>query len=83
VFGEYRREFKDDENRSLTSSFNGAGISTPFTTTARPLGRDHAVAGGDLEITNGGAAALVLEYRGQFFGGYDIHALQGGVKVRF
>jgi len=83
VFGEYRREFKDDENRRLTSSFAGAGISAPFTTTARPLGRDHVVAGADLEITNGAAAALVLEYRGQFFGGYDIHGVQGGVKVRF
>lgn len=83
IYGEYRREFRNDEDRRLVSSFAGAGISAPFTTTAEPLGRDYAVAGADLEITNGGAAAIVLEYQGQFFGGYNIHAVQGGVKVRF
>lgn len=83
VWGEYRREFEHDENRNIVSSFAGAGISAPFTTTVRPLGRDYAVAGADLEITNGGAASLVMEYQGQFFGGYNIHAAQAGVKVRF
>jgi hypothetical protein len=41
------------------------------------------VAGADLEITNGGAASLVMKYQGQFFGGYNIHATQAGITVRF
>lgn len=83
IFGEYRREFRNNEDRTFLTAFNGDGISTPFTTISSPMGDDHLVAGAELAVGVNNAVELLVDYQGQFFGGYDIHAFQGGVRVRF
>lgn len=83
VRAEYRREFNNADPRVLTAAFNGAGISTPFTSSTTPLGRDYVVVGADLAVVGVGPVELLLDYTGQLAGGYNIHAVRGGMRLRF
>lgn len=80
---EYRHEFNNGDPRLLTAAFSGAGISTPFTSTTTPLGRDYVVAGAELAVVGSGPVELLIDYTGQFSGGYNIHAVRGGMRLRF
>jgi uncharacterized protein with beta-barrel porin domain len=83
VWGEWRHEFKNDDSRIVNASFGGTGISTPFAYTTSPLGNDYAVAGAGLTVSGGGPLSLVLDYTGQFWGGYEIHGVQAGARLSF
>lgn len=83
IRGEWRHEFKNDGGRIIAASFNGGGISTPFTYTSTPMGKDYAVVGAGLTISGNSPVAVVLDYTGQFKGGYDIHGIQVGARVSF
>ena len=83
IRGEWRHEFKNDESRILTASFGGGGISTPFAYATTPLGNDYGVVGAGLTVSGGGPVSLVLDYTGQFWGGYHIHGIQGGARISF
>lgn len=82
VRAEYRREFKNDETRLITSSFNGAGIGTPFTATTTPLGDDQLVVGAGFTIAGEGPVGVVADYTGQFLGGVEIHGITVGMRIR-
>jgi hypothetical protein len=47
------------------------------------LGNDYAVAGAGLTVSGGGPLSLVLDYTGQFWGGYEIHGVQAGARLSF
>jgi outer membrane autotransporter protein len=79
---EYRREFENDGPRLITSSFNGGGIGTPFTTTTTPLGDDQLVVGAGLTIAGEGPVSMAADYTGQFLGGYEIHGVQVGLRIK-
>lgn len=83
IRGEYRHEFDNDGSRLISASFGpGSGISsTPITYATTPLGKDYAVVGGGLTISGNSPIAVVLDYTGQFFGGYRIHAAQVGLRL--
>ena len=81
--GEYRREFENDEARLISASFNGAGIGAPFTVTTTPLGDDYFAVGAGITIAGDSPIAMVADYSGQISGGYDIHGLTVGVRMRF
>lgn len=80
IRGEWRHEFKNDGPRAITGSFGGAG---PFIFSTTPLGDDYAAVGAELAISGGSPLSFVVDYNGQLAGGYDIHALTGGVRVTF
>jgi subtilase-type serine protease len=79
---EYRHEFKNDGARLISTSFNGAGIGTPFTTTTTPMGDDQLVVGAGLTIAGDGPVGMVADYTGQFMGGYEIHGVQVGLRIK-
>ena len=83
IRGEYRHEFDNDSSRLITASFGSdAGIaSTPITYATTPLGKDYAVVGGGLTISGTAPIAVILDYTGQFLGGYRIHAGQVGLRL--
>lgn len=83
IRGEYRHEFDNDDSRLITASFGpGTGISsTPIVYATTPLGKDYAVLGGGLTISGNAPVAVVLDYTGQYFGGYRIHAAQVGLRL--
>lgn len=80
IRGEWRHEFENDDSRLISSSFGGIG-SFSFATT--PLGADHVVVGAGLAISGGGPLSLTVDYTGQLSGGYEIHAVTGGVRLTF
>lgn len=80
IRGEWRHEFKNDDPRLITGSFDGAG---PFGFITTPLGDDHAVVGAGLSVSGGGPLSFALDYTGQFGGGYEIHALTTGLRLTF
>lgn len=82
VRAEYRHEFENDESRLITSSFNGAGIGTPFTATTTPMGDDQLIVGAGLTIAGEGPVAVVADYTGQFLGGLEIHGITVGMRIR-
>lgn len=81
--GEYRREFENDEARLISASFNGTGVNTPFTVTTAPLDDDYFAVGAGITIAGDSPIAMVADYTGQISGGYDIHGLTVGVRMRF
>ena len=83
VRGEYRHEFRNDGPRIIDSSFNGAGIGTGFTTTTTPFGDDHLHVGAGLTVAGDSPVGMLLEYSGQFLGGYEIHGVKVGARMRF
>jgi outer membrane autotransporter protein len=83
VRAEYRREFENDEARLISTSFNGAGINSPFTTTTTPMGDDQLAVGAGLTIAGDSPISMVADYTGQFLGGYEIHGIQVGLRMRF
>jgi uncharacterized protein with beta-barrel porin domain len=83
VRAEYRHEFDNGDPRVLTASFAGAGISTPFASTTTPLGKDYVVAGAELAVVGRGPVELLVDYTSQFSGGFNIHAIRGGMRLRF
>jgi uncharacterized protein with beta-barrel porin domain len=84
VRGEWRREWKNDDPRVVLASFNDAAFSTPIAYRTTQLGRDYAVVGAGMTISgNNSPISVVLDYTGQFFGGYDVSAIQGGLRISF
>jgi outer membrane autotransporter protein len=79
---EYRHEFENDGPRVISTSFAGAGIATPFTTTTTPMGDDQLVVGAGLTIAGEGPVSMVADYTGQFLGGYEIHGVQVGLRIK-
>ncbi len=82
VRGEYRHEFENDEARLISASFNGGGINAPFTTTTTPMGDDQLAVGAGLTISGDSPIGVMLDYHGHFLGGYEIHGVKVGVRVR-
>ena len=80
IGGEWRHEFENDGARPINASFGGAA---PFTFATTPLGNDHAVVGAGVAVSAGGRLSLSADYTGQLAGGYDLHALTGGVRLSF
>jgi outer membrane autotransporter protein len=80
VRGEWRHEFSNDEARPIAGSFGGAG---PFSFAAAPLGDDHLVVGAGFTVAGRGALSFALDYSGQLGGGYDVHAVSAGLRLRF
>ena len=83
VRAEYRREFRNDEDRTFSASFNGAGINAPFTTSTAAMGDEHVMVGADLTIAGDAPVGMVAGYTGHLKGGYDIHSVQVGLRFRF
>ena len=83
VRAEYRREFRNDEDRTFSANFNGAGINAPFTTSAVAMGEEHVLVGADLTIAGDAPVGMVAGYTGHLKGGYDIHSVQVGLRFRF
>ena len=81
--GEYRREFENDEARLISASFNGAGIGAPFVVTTTPLDDDYFAVGAGITIAGDSPISLVADYTGQLSGGYDIHGVTVGVRMKF
>jgi uncharacterized protein with beta-barrel porin domain len=82
VRAEYRREFENDEGRLVQASFNGPGIGSPFSTTTTPLDDEQIVVGAGLTIAGESPVSLVTEYSGQIDGGYNIHEVRVGLRIR-
>ena len=83
VRAEYRREFENDEARTITASFAGAGINTPFATTTTPFDDEYVVAGASLTVSGDAPISLLLDYTGQYAGDRDVHGAQVGFRFRF
>lgn len=77
---EWRHEFKDDGARRIAGSFGGAA---PFSFATTPLKDDHLVIGAGLAVSEQGPVSLTVSYTGQLLGGYDVHGLNGGVRLAF
>ena len=80
IRGEWRHEFRNDEPRTITGSFGGAG---PFAFSTTPLAEDYLVVGAGFAVSGGGPLSFVADYTGQLTGGYDIHALTAGLRLTF
>jgi uncharacterized protein YhjY with autotransporter beta-barrel domain len=80
IRGEWRHEFNNDDDRLIAGSFGGAGA---FAFSPRPLGDDHVVLGAGISVSGESPVSFMAEYTGQLAGGYDIHALTGGVRLVF
>lgn len=80
IRAEWRHEFENDDPRLITGSFGGAA---PFAFTTTPLAADYAVVGAGFSVSGGGPLAFGADYTGQFFGGYEVHALTGGLRLTF
>ncbi|MDP9413293.1 MAG: autotransporter domain-containing protein [Pseudomonadota bacterium] len=80
VRAEWRHEFQNDEPRLIGGSFGGAA---PFDFLTSPLRDDHAVVGAGFSVAGGGPLSMTVDYTGQLGGGYDIHALTGGLRLSF
>ncbi len=80
IRAEWRHELENDDARLIGGSFGGAG-AFGFTTT--PLRDDHLVVGAGFSLSGGGPLSLVTDYTGQLAGGYQIHALTGGLRLTF
>lgn len=83
VRGEWRHEFKNDGPRILAANFATTEARTPFTYTTAPLGQDYALVGVGLTVSGNSPVALVLDYSGQFFGGYRIQSATIGGRFSF
>jgi outer membrane autotransporter protein len=80
IRAEWRHEFKNDDPRLIASSFGGAA---PLAFATTPLGDDHVVVGAGFSVSGGGPLSFVADYTGQLGGGYEIHAVSGGLRLTF
>lgn len=80
IRGEWRHEFKNDDPRLITGSFGGVA---PFAFTTTPLRDDYLVVGAGFSISGVSPLSFVMDYTGQLGGGYEIHALTGGLRLTF
>ena len=77
---EWRHEFENDDPRLITGSFGGAA---PFAFATAPLGDDHVVVGAGVSVAGDGPLSFMADYTGQLAGGYEIHAVSGGLRLTF
>ena len=83
VRGEWRREFENDGARLLVANFADAGITTPFSFTTTPLGRDYAAIGAGFTVSGASKLSLVIDYSGEITGDRNIHGITGGIRLAF
>jgi outer membrane autotransporter protein len=78
---EWRHEFKDNPSW-IVANLNGLP-NDPFVAIGSKVTQDLAVVGAGVTALMSNGVGVFFDYQGAFGSGYNSHAIQGGVRVKF
>lgn len=81
--GGWYKEFKMDNERTISAAFTDGSIGTPFSFTTTPLRGEYFNAGASLNVAGTGPISMAVDYDVQFAEDRELHALSLSARLKF